>query len=131
MKPKFPGMNLKDDTNRQTVLNSAANLVEIDLLRSGEPKLMVGGIPSDYRILVSRASSRPAAELYPFNLRDAIPRFLLPLQPEDLEPVVDLAALLDLVYQEAALDLAIAYDQQPIPPVSENDLTWIQRLSVS
>ncbi len=121
---------IKYDTKRQNVLNSNANLVEIDLLRTGEPKPSSGGVPSDYRVLVSRATRRPTAELYPFNLRDTIPRFPLPLQPGDEEPVVDLHTVLDQVYQEAALDLAIAYDQQPVPPVSDDDLAWIQMLSV-
>ncbi len=121
---------IKYDTKRQNVLNSNANLVEIDLLRTGEPKPIAGGVPSDYRVLVSRATRRPEAELYPFNLRDTIPRFPLPLQPGDEEPVVDLHTVLDQVYQEAALDLAIAYDQQPVPPVSDDDLAWIRMLSV-
>ncbi len=120
----------KAETKRQNELNSNANLVEIDLLRTGEPKPIAGGVPSDYRVLVSRATRRPEAELYPFNLRDTIPRFPLPLQPGDEEPVVDLHTVLDQVYQEAALDLAIAYDQQPVPPVSDDDLAWIRMLSV-
>ena len=121
---------VKYDAKRQNVLNSSANLVEIDLLRTGEPKPIAGGVPSDYRVLVSRATRRPKAELYPFNLRDAIPCFPLPLLRGDEEPVVDLHTVLDQVYQEAALDLAIAYDQQPVTPVSDNDFAWIQMLSV-
>jgi hypothetical protein len=107
------------DVKRQAVLNSTAHLVEIDLLRAGEAKPMAGGVSSDYRILVSRADRRPAAELYPFNLRDSLPRFLLPLYSGDREPVVDLQNLLEQVYQEAALELAIDYTQQPNPPLSE------------
>lgn len=118
----------KYDTKRQNVLNSAANFVEIDLLRSGESKPVAGAVPSDYRILVSRAPQRPAAELYPFNLRDRIPRFLLPLQSQDQEPVIDLDWALNQVYEAAALDLAIAYTQPPVPPVSETDFAWIQAL---
>ena len=118
----------KYDAKRQTVLNSATHLVEIDLLRTGEPKPMAGGVASDYRILVSRANRRPAAELYPFNLREPLPRFLLPLHPGDLEPVVDLQTLLKQVSQEAALDLAIDYTAQPIPPLSEADFQWSQTL---
>ena len=118
----------KYDAKRQTVLNSAAHLVEIDLLRTGEPKPMAGGVASDYRILVSRANRRPAAELYPFNLREPLPRFLLPLRSGDPEPVVDLQTLLEQAYQEAALDLAIDYTAQPIPPLSEADFQWSQTL---
>jgi hypothetical protein len=118
----------KYDAKRQAILNSTANLVEIDLLRVGEPKPVSGGIASDYRILVSRSAQRPAAELYPFNLRDQIPRFLLPLEQNNEEPVIDLKQMLHQVYEEAALNLAIDYTRQPIPPVSEDDFAWIQAL---
>jgi hypothetical protein len=48
--------------------------------------------------------------------------------PKDEEPIVDLKALLEQVYQEAALDLAIDYTQPPVPPVSDDDFAWIQTL---
>jgi hypothetical protein len=38
------------------------------------------------------------------------------LRERDEEPVVCLQELLDQVYQEAALALAIDYSQQPVPP---------------
>jgi hypothetical protein len=119
---------VKYDAKRQAVLNSTAHFVEIDLLRTGEAKAMSGGVVSDYRILVSRADRRPAAELYPFNLREALPRFLFPLQSSDPEPVVDLHRILEQVYQEAALDLAIDYTHPPIPEISDEDFAWIQTL---
>ncbi len=115
-------------TKRQKVLNSATHLVEIDLLRTGNFMPMDASIPSDYRILVSRANLRPEAELYPFNLRESIPQFLFPLQPLE-EPVVNLSEVLGQVYQEAALDLAIDYSQQPIPPLSESDYQWMRSLT--
>lgn len=119
----------KYDAKRQKILSSEVNLVEVDLLRVGEPKPVAGGVPSDYRILVSRADRRPAAELYAFNLRDAIPLFPLPLRSQDEEPIVHLQELLETVYQDAALDLAIDYTRQPIPPISEEDFVWIQTLA--
>ena len=113
---------------RQKVLNSATHLVEIDLLRTGKFMPMAEAVPSDYRILVSRTNLRPEAELYPFNLRESIPQFLLPLQPPDPEPVVNLAEVLKQVYQEAALELAIDYSQQTVPPLRESDFQWVQSL---
>lgn len=92
---------------------------------------MVGGIPSDYRILVSRVDERPAASLYAFNLRDRIPRFPVLLTRSDEEPVVDLEAILNQVYIEAALALAIAPDQPPVPPLPEEDQRWLQTLPTS
>jgi hypothetical protein len=92
---------------------------------------MTQAIRSHYRILVSRANLRPEAELYPFNLREAIPQFLLPLQSGDEEPVVNLSEVLGEVYQEAALDLAIDYSVQSIPALSEGDFQWVRSLMKS
>ena len=118
-------------TKRQKILDSATHLVEIDLLRTGNFMPMVQGIRSDYRILVSRANLRPEAELYPFNVTESIPQFLFPLQLPDEEPVVNLAEILEQVYQEAALDLAIDYSVQPVPPLSESDFLFVQSLAES
>lgn len=115
-------------TKRQKVLNSSTHLVEIDLLRTGDFMPMAAAVPSDYRILVSRANLRPEAELYPFNVRESIPQFLFPLQHGDREPVVNLYEVLRQVYESAALDLAIDYDLQPVPPLSHSDFQWVQSL---
>ncbi|MBD2777776.1 DUF4058 family protein [Iningainema tapete] len=118
---------IKYNTKRTKVLDSLSHLVEIDLLRTGDPQPISNIVSSDYRILVSRSSDRPEAE-YPFNLRDRIPVFRLPLQPGDEEPIVDLYEILNEVYEEAALHLAIDYSQQPVPPVCEENFQWIQTL---
>ncbi|MBO1348802.1 MAG: DUF4058 family protein [Hormoscilla sp. GUM202] len=110
---------------RQRVLGSATNLVEIDLLRGGIPMPFFGdNIFSDYRILVSRDNQRPYADLYAFNLPDAIPSFPLPLQSGDVEPVVDLQRLLNEIYDLSGYELVIDYSQKPEPPLSEANAAW-------
>jgi hypothetical protein len=80
----------KYEQKRQQVLSSRTHLVEIDLLREGEPMPIVETVPpSAYRILVSRSDLRPTADLYPFNLPAPIPQFALPLQSGDREPMID------------------------------------------
>jgi hypothetical protein len=118
----------KYNAKRRKVLDSASHLIEIDLLRAGEPQPMEGRGTSDYRVLVSRASERPEAELYPFNLRDLLPRFYLPLQPEDAEPVICLEEILNQAYDAAGLNLTIDYSMQPVPALSEADFQWMQNL---
>lgn len=81
-----------------------------------------------YRILVSRSDRRPQAELYPFRLQDPIPPFQLPLRHGDTEPLVDLQALLQGVYDRAGFDLAINYTREPVPPLSETDTIWTNAL---
>lgn len=69
---------------RQEVLSSRTHLVEIDLLRGGNPMAFFGsGIQACYRILVSLCDRRPRADLYVFNLPDVIPLFPLPLPYND------------------------------------------------
>ena len=117
------------EEKRQKVLGSQTHLVEIDLLRSGDPLPVLGaGVQSNYRILVSRSDCRPQADLYGFNLPDEIPAFRLPLRSEDSEPTVDLQALLGQVYDRAGYDLAIDYSRDPVPPLSKAETTWTNHL---
>ena len=117
------------EQKRQRVLTSQTHLVEIDLLRDGSPLPIVGEpIESCYRILVSRADRRPVADLYPFNLCDPIPTFPLPLQAEDQEPTVSLQSLLNAVYERSGYDYFIDYGTDPLPPLSEDDRAWIDRM---
>ena len=110
---------------RYEITRSRTNLVEIDLLRAGQPMPTQGRrIESDYRILVSRATTRPRAHLYPFNLRDPIPTFPLPLLPGDDEPPVELGAIFHALYERARYDLSLDYSQPPVPPVGNEDATW-------
>jgi hypothetical protein len=77
---------------------------------------------------VSRGWQRPRAQLYPFNLRDSIPLFSLPLLPEDDTPEVDLGAILHALYDRARFDLRLDYTQPPVPPLSEEDAAWAKGL---
>ncbi|GET38600.1 DUF4058 family protein [Microseira wollei] len=114
---------------RQRVFGNLTHLVEIDLLRAGEPMPILGSpIESDYRILVSRSERRPQAELYAFNLQHSIPSFLLPLQEEDTEPAIDLQTLINGVYDRAAYDLVIDYTREVAPPLEEENAAWVDAL---
>lgn len=117
------------EDKRDYVLRSRTHLVEIDLLRAGEPMALASPpVRSDYRILLSRWSQRPRGELYAFNVRQAIPTFSLPLLPGDAEPVVDLGAILHALYERARFDLRLDYDQPPVPPLPETDAAWATAL---
>jgi hypothetical protein len=117
------------ERKRGYVFRSWTSLVEIDLLRAGEPMPIVGAhVKSDYRILVSRGSQRPRAVLIAFTLRQPIPPFTLPLLPGDIEPEVALNRILHDLYQRARFDLRLDYAQSPIPPLAEVDRAWAQAL---
>ena len=117
------------EIKRNKILGSSTHLVEIDLLRKGQPMPVYhSNLQSHYRILVSRGNRRPQADLYTFNLSDAIPSFPLPLKSGDKEPLVDLQLLLNNVYDQASYDLAIDYTQEPVPPLLGEDKVWVDTL---
>lgn len=114
---------------RDRILGSLTHLVEIDLLRAGEPMpILKQGIKSHYRILVSRGDCRPSAELYIFNLQQAIPSFPLPLRSGEEEPILDLQTLLNGIYERGAYDLKLDYSTETVPPLPEADAFWLDTL---
>jgi hypothetical protein len=117
------------ERKRLNVLGSATSLVEIDLLRGGQPFAMrlldqSSAQPSDYRIVISRSWQRPSADLYLFSVRQPIPAFLIPLRPGEQEPVLPLNRLLHDLYDAGGFDMVIDYTQPPDPPLSAQDAAW-------
>ena len=122
------GRRIYED-KRLDVLATRTHLVEMDLIRAGEPMpILDNGSTSHYRILVSRGDQRPHAILYAFGVRQAIPPFPLPLKPEDQEPLVDIGSLLHDLYDRASYDLRLDYQGEPAPPFSAEDALWADQL---
>lgn len=118
------------ERKRQRIPGSASHFVEIDLLRDNPPMPMIGAEDvSDHRIVVSRAATRPIADLYGFQLREPIPSFCLPLEADDPALTVDLQAILLGVYERGSYQLRIDYRQPvPPPPLSVADRQWLDEL---
>jgi Protein of unknown function (DUF4058) len=113
---------------RQAVLGSLTHLVEIDLLRDGEPLPILPPSPvSHYRILVSRSDTRPMADLYAFNLGDRIPDFPIPLRLEDTEPVINLQAIVNELYEQLGYAYFIDYTNPPPPPWLSEEVAAIKK----
>jgi hypothetical protein len=116
------------ENKRLKVLGSRTHLVEIDLLRAGQPLPMKVPAQSAYRILVSRSQHRPRADVYLFGVRDVIPAFPIPLRPGDAEPTLPLHDILHDLYDPGGYDLIIDYQQLPQPPLSDADAVWLRQL---
>lgn len=120
------------ETKRQQVLGSATHLIEIDLLRGGEPMPILGqAVPSTYRILVSRSDRRPTADLYAVALQMPLSEIPIPLKSGDTEISVDLQDALNGVYEEARYAMRVDY-RQPVPPpkLSAEEDAWIDSLGL-
>ncbi|MBR8835661.1 MAG: DUF4058 family protein [Stigonema ocellatum SAG 48.90 = DSM 106950] len=116
------------ESKRQKILGSRTSLIEIDLLRGGEPMPVLGEIGKGYCILVNRGYRRPEADLYTFGLKDPIPAFSVPLNQGEPEPIVDLQKLLNEVYERARFDLAIDYSQPVQLSLSPQEKAWVTEI---
>jgi hypothetical protein len=132
LSPKNKRTGIGRDTylkKRLEILASLTHLVEIDLLRRGQPIDSLDNLPSkDYRILVSRSEHRPLATLFNLTVQESIPTFSLPLQPNVQEPLIDLKQLLIELYEKGGFDLAIDYHSPPIPPLDKTNDLWLNNL---
>jgi hypothetical protein len=113
-------------TKVRRVLASPAHFVEIDLLRGG-PRMPWEHLPScDYYALVSRAETRPQADVWPVGLRDPLPRIPVPVRAGEPAAAVDLQALLHRVYDSAGYEDSV-YRGAPEPPLAPADAAWAAR----
>ncbi len=110
---------------RSDLRRARVNLVEIDLLRDGEPMPVMPAPPSsDYRILVCRAHSRGNSVLTTFPYTSPIPPIPIPLLPGDDEPLLGLNGVLHALIERAQYDLVVDYSQPPDPPLRPADEPW-------
>jgi hypothetical protein len=114
---------------RREIMESEGHWVEIDLLRAGIPSVTRPPlVPSDYRILVSRAGKRSRARYWPVSVREPLPVIGIPLRGKDPDVPLDLGAVLATAYDHGAYDVSIDYRDEPTPPLSADDAVWANDL---
>jgi len=126
---KVPGQGRTEyETKRRQVLMTLTNLVEIDLLRAGEPMPMKPVPKSFYRILVRRGWEGNKGTLYAFGLRHPISEIPVPLRQGEKEAKLNLNLLLSEIYDRARYHLRLNYHQPPDPPLPSEELAWVQKI---
>jgi hypothetical protein len=137
---KRPGPDRRAyEAKQREILDSDTSLIELDLLRGGEP--VVGGpelieaashlepVP-DYLLLVSRAWQRGAYmdyDLFPIRLEDSLPCIPVPLREGEREVPLDLQYALNQAYDAGPYARgAVDYDVPPDPPVRPELTDWLR-----
>ncbi len=115
---------------RAELLQSTANLVEIDLLRKGKRPLTVQAIPdtTDYCVFVHKAPRRSRVEVYEWTIKDSLPTFPVPLADNDPDVPLNLQQAFDEVFEEAGYDIELPYGKPLQPPTRKSDSTWLRSL---
>ena len=108
---------------RELVLASTAHLVEIDLLRGGDPMPAPDRPGCDYSVTVSRVERRPEADFWPIGLRERLPMIPVPLRAPDRDATLDLQELLHRVY-DAGRYAHYVYEGRPQPSLSPDEEAW-------
>ena len=114
---------------RDTLHDSRVNLVEIDLLLAGAPLPMKERTePGAYYAVVARGAVLPLAEVYRWTVRDPLPGIPIPLREPDADVVIDLAALVNRVYDLGRYARTLRHDL-PLPETSSltpEDREWVE-----
>ncbi len=117
------------EAKRSQVLHTRTNLVEIDLLRAGEPMEMEPSPERDYRIMVARGWERPYAWIIAFDLHEPVPAVTIPLRQSDAGARLALKEILDAIFDRARYDLRLDYGLPPPPPaLSREEAAWVDEL---
>jgi hypothetical protein len=122
---------------QKEILQSKANLVEIDLLRGGRHTTAVpreraveAAGPFDYHVCIHRFDNLEDFFVYPILLEEPLPEVSLPLLPGDPAVVLGLQPLFDQAYDAGPYRRRVAYEELDIvPPLPPEKMAWVtQRL---
>lgn len=114
--------------NRNALVQSETNLVELDLLRSG--RRMEADLPTEgYVILVCRAQGAGChrCDAYEVGLRDRLPVIPIPLLPEDGDVGIALQPIFNRIYVDLAYRFNLDYTMPLTPPIANpDDAAWVE-----
>ena len=117
-------------TKQHEILASQTHLLEIDLLRRGEPTIAAPRDSVrrrgqwDYLTCLHRGGQGQRYEIWAITVRQRLPRIAVPLAHGDADVALDLQAVFDRCYDEGAYARRIDYRHVPPVPLGEDDSRW-------
>jgi hypothetical protein len=104
------------------------SFVDIDLVLQGQPMIEHSreGLPAwEYAITVTRATQPERPDTLTASLQKRLPRFRLPLAPDDRDTVIDLQENFARCYDQGDFAAKIEYSRDPAVPLSEENRKWL------
>lgn len=118
------------DTRREAI-HQRVGVVEIDLVLQGTPTLTYSreGLPLfDYAVSVTRATAPDRYEIYTATLQKRLPKFKLPLAPDDRDTLLDLQSAFTRAFDLGGFGTRINYDNDPPVKMKDEDERWCDQL---
>lgn len=120
---------------REEFWNSATNLVEIDLLRDGEPTVRISheklATLGRWHYLAAVTRHQPARqEDYAVALEQRLPRIGIPLAGDDKDVGLDLQAVFSRCWDEGPYPLMLEYGGPPPGSMTAEERAWCEQLVV-
>lgn len=109
---------------RREAIQQRAAIVEVDLVLQGKPTLTYSrdGLPDyDYAVTVTRSTAPDRYEIYTSTLAKRLPKFKLPLAPDDKDTLMDLQTAFIRAYDLGNFAAEIEYKNPPPPDVPLSD----------
>jgi hypothetical protein len=116
---------------RREAIHQRAGVVEIDLVLQGKPTLTYSreGLPEfDYAVSVTRSTAPDRYEIYTATLQKRLPKFKLPLAPDDRDTLLDLQSAFKRAYDLGDFGKRIDYEHDPSVELKEEDQRWCDQL---
>lgn len=116
---------------RDELWEHGANLVEIDLLRAGEPTVRLSAeklaklTNGHYLVAVTRQDPS-RQEVYAVPLQKRLPTIAVPLSLEDRDVALDLQAALTRCWNEGPYPELLKYSEAPAGNFSESETRWCE-----
>jgi hypothetical protein len=119
--------------HRKAAVGQRAGIVEIDLVLQGKPTLTFArdGLPDyDYAVTVTRPTAPDRYEIYTATLQKRLPKFKVPLAPDDRDALLDLQAAFSRAYDLGNFAASIDYKCPPPAdvPISDTNTAWLDLL---
>jgi hypothetical protein len=112
---------------RQGLLQGGVNLVEIDLVRSGQRMPMLDPWPdSPYVLLVARARDQ-LCHVWRADYRRELPLLPVPLAKQDSDIPLTLQPMIEEIYERFRYVRSIDYSKPINPPLSTAETGWLKR----
>jgi len=109
---------------RRDAVQQRAGIVEVDLVLQGKPTLTYSrdGLPDyDFAVTVTRATAPDRYEIYTSTLAKRLPKFKVPLAPDDKDTMLDLQQAFLRAYDLGNFAAEIDYKGPPPPDVPLSD----------